>query len=201
MRSHGAMFRDNPPGITDCLSEASVGIAGAGGIGSNVAWMLVRSGIGRLTIADHDVVEERNLNRQYYYRDQIGVPKVGALAENLLRIRPELDLTMHRVRIDRENACTLFAGTDLLVEALDLEEAKVMLLESWLGGLPGIPVVSCSGLAGEGRLEELRLDRRIRLTLVGDQRTPLSEGTLSPRISMVAAMMAAEAIAILRGRT
>jgi sulfur carrier protein ThiS adenylyltransferase len=201
MKEPAVIFRDNPPGVAECLLRASVGIAGAGGIGSNVAWMLVRAGLGRLTVIDFDQVEERNLNRQFYFRDQTGMSKVAALAESLQRINPGLDLTVHRTRIDRDNACGLFRNVDILMEALDLETAKVMLLESWLEGLPGIPIVSCSGLAGEGRIEALRDDRRNGLTIVGDQESELSAGTLSARVCMVAAMMACEAVSILRGRT
>ena len=60
-----------------------IGIAGAGGIGSNVAACLVRSGVQQLKIVDFDSVDESNLNRQFYFHDQIGRPKVQALAENL----------------------------------------------------------------------------------------------------------------------
>jgi sulfur carrier protein ThiS adenylyltransferase len=201
MKEPAVMFRDNPPGVAECLQRASVGIAGIGGIGSNVAWMLVRAGVGRLTVIDLDRVEERNLNRQFYFQDQIGMSKADALARSLMRINPGLELAARRTLIDRDNACGLFTDADLLIEALDLEPAKVMLLESWLEGLPGVPVVSCSGLAGERRVEALRIDRRDGLTIVGDQESDLSEGTLSPRICLVAAMMAGEAISILRGRT
>jgi sulfur carrier protein ThiS adenylyltransferase len=201
MREPAVLFRDNPPGVAECLSMASVGIAGIGGIGSNVAWMLVRAGLGRLTVVDFDRVEERNLNRQFYFQDQIGMSKVDALARSLLRINPGLDLSARGTMIDRDNACGLFAGADVLIEALDQEPVKVLLLESWLEGLPGVPVVSCSGLAGEGRIEALRVDRRDGLTIVGDQESDLSEGTLSTRICLVAAMIASETVSILRGRT
>ena len=64
-----------------------IGIAGAGGLGSNVAVNLVRTGVKKLKIVDFDVVDESNLNRQFYFMDQVGRPKVEALRENLLRIR------------------------------------------------------------------------------------------------------------------
>ncbi len=69
-----------------------IGIAGAGGIGSNVAVNLVRSSASALKIVDFDRVELSNLNRQFYFHDQIGRFKVEALAENLRRIRPECHL-------------------------------------------------------------------------------------------------------------
>ena len=54
------------------MSKFRVGIAGAGGLGSNCAVALARSGVGTLVIADFDIIEAANLNRQYYFTDQIG---------------------------------------------------------------------------------------------------------------------------------
>ncbi len=187
-------FQNNPPGLTVLLNTASVGITGAGGVGSNVAASLVRAGIGRLVIADFDSVELPNLNRQFFFRDQIGYPKVEALKYNLKLINPDAEIEIHTRLIDPENACSIFADCDVLVEAVDREETKVMLLESWLRGLPRKPVFSCSGIAGFGRTDSIRVDRRQNLTIVGDQESDLSMGTLSSRVAVVAAMMANEII-------
>ena len=82
------------------LAQARIGIAGAGGLGSNCAMHLVRAGVRRLVLADFDMVAPSNLNRQFFFRDQIGRKKVDALAENLRRIKPDLELTLHDVRLD-----------------------------------------------------------------------------------------------------
>ena len=76
----------------EILEDAKVGIAGAGGLGSNCAMHLVRAGVKRLVIADFDVVSESNLNRQFFFRDQLGMKKVEALKANLLRINPEAEV-------------------------------------------------------------------------------------------------------------
>lgn len=187
-------FRDNPPGLTALLKDSSVGITGVGGIGSNVAAALTRAGIGRLVIADFDSVELPNLNRQFYFRDQIGYPKVEALRYNLELINPNAEIEIHNRLIDSENACSIFADCAVLVEAVDTEETKIMLLESWLEILPRKQVFSCSGIAGFGRTDSIRVDRRQNLTIVGDQESDLSLGTLSSRVAIVAAMMANEII-------
>ena len=57
--------------IKENLKTKIVGIAGAGGLGSNCAASLARTGVGKLIIADFDVVSEANLNRQFYFYDQI----------------------------------------------------------------------------------------------------------------------------------
>jgi len=190
-------FRDNPPGLTILLKASSVGIAGAGGIGSNVAVSLIRAGLGRLIIADFDSVEITNLNRQFYFTDQIGYPKVEALKRSLMLINPDAEIEIHNRLIDPENACSIFQDSDVLVEALDGEETKVMLLESWLKGLSEKQIFSCSGIAGYGRTDLLKVDRRDNLTIVGDQESDISLGTLSARVAIVAAMMANEIIEFL----
>ena len=72
--------------IKEHLGKFRVGIAGAGGLGSNCAVALARSGIGTLVICDFDIIEEANLNRQFYFTDQVGMEKTTALEANIERI-------------------------------------------------------------------------------------------------------------------
>ncbi len=65
--------------IESRLRKFRAGIAGAGGLGSNCAVALARSGIGTLVIADFDKIEPANLNRQYYFADQAGMYKTDAM--------------------------------------------------------------------------------------------------------------------------
>lgn len=188
------IFSDNPDGLTAILSKSTAGIAGAGGIGSNVAFSLVRAGLGRIIIADHDKVESGNLNRQQYFINQIGCPKVEALRDNLHLINPAAAIVAHKTRVTSKNAGTIFNNCDILIEAFDDNKQKTMLLESWLSAFPETVIISCSGVAGWGRTDDLKADRRGNLIIVGDRTTPLSEGTLSARVSIVASMMANEAI-------
>ena len=90
------------------LSKFSVGIAGAGGLGSNCAVSLARSGVGTLVIADFDIVEEANLNRQYYFYDQIGRKKAPALKENILKINPFCKVEAYDIFVDKTNIPDLF---------------------------------------------------------------------------------------------
>jgi len=192
------VFSDNPPGLTDRLKVARVGIAGCGGIGSNAAMLLARAGVGTLVIVDFDRVETRNLNRQHYFTGHIGMPKVMALKSQIEGIPAGTAVEALEVRIDRGNAASLFESCDLLIEALDLDESKEMLLNTWLEGMPGTPVVACSGLAGTGDSGSVRVDRRGGgLTVVGDGESDLKLGTLSARVSLVASMMALEAVRLL----
>lgn len=183
------------------LENATVGIAGAGGLGSNCAAHLVRAGVKRLVVADFDVVSESNLNRQFFFRDQLGQKKVEALAVNLRRIEPDLDLSLRDVRLTPENADWTFAGCSIIVEALDSADAKSMLLGALLP--MGKPIVSASGLAGWGRSLEIR-QRRIgkNLILIGDTASDIRNGLapVSPRVGIAAAMEANAVVALLLGK-
>ena len=180
------------------LEQAMVGIAGAGGLGSNVAAHLVRAGVRRLVIADFDVVSPSNLNRQFFFRDQIGRRKVEALAENLRRIEPDLELTLHDVRLDAANLPPLFGACDVVVEAFDNVESKSALLSA----LRDRPIVSASGLAGWGRSNAMKIRRLgTNLVLVGDCASDVRAGLApqSARVGIAAAMQANAALALLLG--
>lgn len=183
------------------LAGRRVGIAGAGGLGSNCAVALARAGVGTLVVADFDAVSEDNLDRQAYYLDQVGRPKVEALGENLLRIAPNLRYVGRNLRLDPESALELFAGCDLVVEAFDRAEAKLMLLETLLSRMPGTPVVGASGIAGFGRVEELAVRRSHPLYLVGDQSSAVAPDLppMAPRVGVAACMEADLVLEILLG--
>ncbi|TKB12348.1 sulfur carrier protein ThiS adenylyltransferase ThiF [Desulforhopalus sp. IMCC35007] len=164
-----------------------VAIAGVGGIGSNVAVHLVRSGIKRLTIADYDRVEISNLNRQFYFRDQVGKLKVEMLRENLLRIDSELDIEVIATPLDRSNIFQIFAGCGLIVEGFDRSEDKKMLLESFAGD--DRSVVSASGIAGS-ELENISCRRLGNCFIVGDFTSDIKQaGLYAHKVVAVAAFM------------
>jgi sulfur carrier protein ThiS adenylyltransferase len=179
------------------MKNAVVGIAGLGGLGSNVAMALTRLGVGKLIIADFDVIEQGNLTRQHYYIDQIGQVKVNATSENLKRINPSIEIETHRVRLTPDNIPTIFVQADIIAECFDLAEEKQMLVETVLSRMQKPVVVSVSGLAGYGNSNAIKT-RRIsrRHILVGDGRTEARPGIrlTAPRVG-VAAYHQANAIA------
>ncbi len=183
----------------EILASKIVGIAGCGGLGSNCAAALVRCGVGKLILIDFDSVSEGNLNRQFYFRDQIGRPKVEALAENLRRIDPGVTLELHAVRLDPQRVVSLLSGCDLIVEAFDAASQKEMLLETVLTKLPGKFLVAASGLAGFGHADAIVSRRSGRLVVVGDFQTEISETCppLAPRVGIVAAKQADWALTLL----
>ncbi len=184
------------------LGRAVVGIAGAGGLGSNCAMHLARAGIGRLRIADFDRVTPGNLNRQFFFADQVGELKTEALAANLRRIAPELEVTLFSERLTAVAAGEFFRDCDIVVEALDTVGAKRMLIMAMLAGKKKI--VAASGIAGWGRSNDIRV-RRVgeSLWLAGDgERGVEGEQGLppqSPRVGIAAAVEANTVAALLLG--
>ena len=180
------------------LEHAKVGVAGLGGLGSNVLCHLLRAGVRRFVAADFDTVSASNLNRQFFFADQIGRKKTDALAENLRRIDPDAELDFRDLRLTAENTPEVFAGCDVVVEAFDKADAKTMLISALSAS--GIPVVAASGLAGFGKSNDIRL-RKVgkNLYLVGDLVSGISSelAPASPRVGIAAAMEANTVVALL----
>ena len=181
------------------LESARVGIAGAGGLGSNCAMHLVRAGVKHLTIADFDVVNESNLNRQFFFRDQIGQKKVEALKANLLRIEPDADIRAVDIRLDASSAREIFADCGIVVEAFDAVDAKVMLVSAFASS--GKKLVTASGLAGWGRSNAMRVRKMGSIVAIGDGETSVGDGAapVSPRVGIAAAMQANAVVSLLLG--
>jgi sulfur carrier protein ThiS adenylyltransferase len=185
--------------LRSIVSGATVGVAGAGGLGSNCAASLLRAGVRRLVIADFDTVTRTNLDRQYYFLSQVGRFKVEALKETLLAIDPEAQIDIHVLRVDPIIAERIFAGCDVIVEAFDDAEEKVMLIETCLRAFPETHIVAASGLAGVGNFEAIRVIHRGRLHICGDfesETSPLSP-PVAPRVGIVANLQADTALQLI----
>lgn len=192
------MMARHTPGVHEKIKGATVGIAGLGGLGSAVAVALARIGVGRLILADFDIVEPSNLNRQQYFIDQIGLMKAEALEANLRRINPYVQYEAHCIRVASENIEELFGEVDVMVEAFDRADQKAMLLQSFHAA----PIVAASGLAGHGSGETIgvrKMGRRIHI--VGDLETGAAPGCglMAPRVGIAAHMQANVVLRILLG--
>jgi sulfur carrier protein ThiS adenylyltransferase len=186
--------------IEDHLKKFRVGIAGAGGLGSNCAAALARAGLGTLVIADFDAVESSNISRQFYFISQIGMMKTAALKENLIRIRPDINIIIHQIELNRENIPAVFEGCHVIVEAFDRADMKKMIIETVQQEMPAITIIAGSGIAGWGNSNILKI-RRIDDTLYvcGDESSEASVDLppLAPRVGIVANMQADAVIEIL----
>jgi len=170
------------------LSESSVGIAGAGGLGSNAAVSLARAGIGRLVIVDFDKVEESNLNRQYYFRDQLGKVKVEALKENINRIYPSVKIDIFNEKLTKDSMDKFFHDVDIIIEALDSAEMKTSFVEEIMHKLPDKPIIAASGVAGYGHSDRIVTKKLGNLYMVYDGKARSSEDDvlMAPRVVLMA---------------
>lgn len=181
------------------LQAATVGIAGAGGLGSNIAISLARAGVGRLILADFDKIEPSNLNRQQFTVSQIGRRKVKELAANLKLIAPFTKVTARDVKVTAANVDRLFGEADILLEAFDKAREKGMLINAWLQLHPDKPIIAASGLAGYGGNSKLKTRRMGNLYLCGDgvSQCPPGISPMAPRVAIVANMQANLAVELL----
>ena len=140
------------------LSGCHVLVVGLGGVGAYAAEQLCRAGIGKMTIVDADTVNESNLNRQLpALRSTIGRPKAEVVAQRLLDINPELELTVHNefIRDERTEAILDEANYQFVVDAIDSLSPKVFLLYHALRRQ--IPVVSSMGAGAKTDPSQVRI--------------------------------------------
>ena len=171
------------------LHNAKVAIAGLGGLGSNIAVMLARSGVGKLFLVDFDVVDVTNLNRQMYLIPQLGKPKAEALPEILYQINPYATYESVCIKVTPENVKKLFAEYPIVCEAFDRPDQKAMLVQELLTQCPETIVVSGNGMAGYEDANEIRTRQMMRrLYVCGDQSTDVGAGIglIAPRVSVCA---------------
>jgi sulfur carrier protein ThiS adenylyltransferase len=195
------MASRHAPGTHPKLKSARVAIAGAGGLGSNIAVSLARLGVGELLLADHDAVEPSNLNRQHYGVSHIGMKKTDALKNQLADINPFVNVKTADVFITEDNAAGLFSGYGIVCEAFDNPESKAALVSTLLSALPETKIVAASGIAGFGPSNNIKTSARLkgRLYICGDEETEQDAGLMSPRVLICAGHQANTVLRLILG--
>ncbi|MDD6794814.1 MAG: sulfur carrier protein ThiS adenylyltransferase ThiF [Clostridiaceae bacterium] len=172
-----AMDKRFSPEIYAKLKKAEVAVAGLGGIGSNVAVNLARSGVGHIHLVDFDTVDLTNLNRQAYTINHLGRLKTEALKEILLNINPYLNITTKTIKVTEENAVEIFKDYPIVCEAFDNPDNKAILVNAILEKCPEIKVVSASGMAGFGSSNDIKTKKVMKnFYLCGDGVTDAYKG-------------------------
>lgn len=186
-------------GVFEKLKKSTVGIAGLGGLGSNIAISLARVGVGKLILVDFDLVEPSNLNRQQYYISHIGLKKVEAIKDVIKNINPYVDLELYDQYIDKYNALDIFKDCDVVVEAFDNPICKAELTNSILINTDKF-IVAGSGMAGYHSSNSIKT-RKInsRFYLCGDEVNEAKEGNglMAPRVIIAAGHMSNMVLRIL----
>lgn len=135
------------------LQNATVFLAGCGGLGSPVAFYLAAAGIGHLRIADCDIVDATNLNRQILHRpDRIGMPKAASAKLTLEAFNPDIEITAFASFIDEKTAPRMIGDADIIVDAMDNFTARYILNE--MSQTRDIPLMhgGVAGLNGQATL-------------------------------------------------
>ena len=195
------LLKRNVKGISKKLKKTRVCILGLGGLGSNVAVLLTRSGIGYLKLVDFDIVEASNLNRQQYRISHIGMKKTEAMKSIIKEINPFVETDILDIKVDRENIYSIVGDIEIVVEAFDRAETKAMVIEELLTNKNKI-VVSASGMSGLGSANEI-ITRKVRnnFYLIGDNYSDYEEysGIMSTRVMLCAAHQANMVLRLILG--
>ena len=195
------LFERNVKGVSKKIKETRVCILGLGGLGSNVAILLARAGIGYLKLVDFDIVEASNLNRQQYRISHIGLKKTEAIKTIIKEINPFVEVDTLDIKVDRENIHSIVGDIEIVVEAFDRAEIKAMTIEELLTNKNKI-VVSASGMSGLGSANEI-ITRKVRnnFYLIGDNYSDYEEysGIMSTRVMLCAAHQANMVLRLILG--
>jgi sulfur carrier protein ThiS adenylyltransferase len=172
------------------IRSVKIGVAGAGGLGSNCLMNLVRSGFQQFKVVDPDKIDHANLNRQFYFYSQVGEYKVEAVSKNLNAINPDIEIETICEYLTPENSSKIFRDCDIIIEALDKAETKSMFISKVLDKKKLI--ISASGLSGYGNSDDIKVSRiKDNFYIVGDQKTDCKEAPpVSPRVNIAAAKQA-----------
>lgn len=179
------------------LKDAVVGVAGCGGLGTTLLTNLASAGVGHLVIADGDVPDITNLNRQFVYREGQGDKKAVILRDWLLSVNPEIEVTVFTERLDSGNMPKVYGGCDMLVDCLDRIDTRKILNGYALSSGKTLVHAGVAGFTGQ-------------LTVVVPGSTPglddiyrnvrdAPPGTVTPSVgSMVSTMASMEATQVIQ---
>ncbi|WP_294908274.1 sulfur carrier protein ThiS adenylyltransferase ThiF [uncultured Ruminococcus sp.] len=189
--------------VLEKLKNTRVAVAGLGGLGSNIALMLARAGVGTLHLIDFDEVDLSNLNRQQYFICHLGLYKTDAIKDEISRINPYINVITDCVKVTDDNIDSLFKDDNVICEAFDNPDCKAMLVNRILETRKDAYIVAASGMAGTEKSNTI-ITRKItdRFYLCGDETSGAVKGNglMSPRVTICAAHQANAILRIVLGK-
>ena len=192
----------NSPELNLALSKAVIGVAGLGGLGSNIALSLARVGVKKLVLADFDVVEPSNLNRQQYFVRHIGMKKTQALKELINDVNPFVEVETHDIILDEKNVASVFGECEILCEAFDNVAGKAMILNEAGASLKEKKIIGASGMAGyfsSNLIKTIKFAKNVYLCGDLTNEAKIGQGLMAPRVAICANHEANLAIRLLMG--
>ena len=188
------------PTVHKKVRSARVVILGLGGLGSSIAIMLARTGIGTLHLIDFDTVEPSNLNRQQYKIKHLGLPKTEALAQEISEINPYINIITDNVKLTEDNLLDYIKDDNIICEAFDNPDCKAMAVNTVLENCKDKYIIASSGMAGFESSNTITTKKLTsKFYLCGDGITQAEEGCglMAPRVSICAGHMAKMALRII----
>ncbi|MGG7048035.1 MULTISPECIES: sulfur carrier protein ThiS adenylyltransferase ThiF [unclassified Campylobacter] len=192
----------NSPELNAALNSAIIGVAGLGGLGSNIALSLARVGVSRLILADFDVVEPSNLNRQQYFVSHIGMKKVEATKELITQVNPFVEVITHDVYLDAKNVAEIFAPCSIICEAFDNVIGKTMFLNEASASLASKQIITASGMAGfhsSNIIKTMKFAKNVYVCGDLKNEARIGQGLMAPRVAICANHQANLALRLLMG--
>lgn len=187
------------PNVHNKLKQGKIAILGLGGLGSNIAISLSRIGVNELILADYDVVEPSNLNRQQYFIEDIGDLKTKALEKTIKKINPFVKVTTHNILVNKENM-EIFKEANIIIEAFDNPSCKAEICNYVLTKMKDKYLIASSGMAGYYDSNIIKTKKmREKFYICGDfvNEARIGEGLMAPRVAICANHMANLATQIL----
>jgi len=181
-------------------------VVGVGGLGSPISLYLAASGVGRITLCDHDTVDLTNLQRQIVHNtDSIGQPKVVSAREALARINPEVVVDIIQERVEGVRLEALVSSADVVIDATDNFATRHAVNRACVKFRK--PLVSGAGVRFDGQVAvfDLRDETSPCYSCLFPEEGDLEEmrcavmGVFAPLVGIIGSVQAAEALKLLMG--
>jgi molybdopterin/thiamine biosynthesis adenylyltransferase len=206
--SRQELFAGIGPDGQERLRRARVLLVGVGALGSALAEMMVRAGVGALTVVDRDFVEESNLQRQSLFEEAdaaAGLPKAVAAEARLRRLNSEVTVRGVVADVAGDNVEALVAGSDLVLDGTDNFETRFLLNDTCLRRRVDWIYGACVGAWGLALAIRPGVTPCLRCVLrerpaPGSGETCDTAGVVAPVVHVVAGIQAAEGLKLLAGR-
>lgn len=183
------------------LKNARVLVVGAGGLGSAAATYLVTAGVGTLGLADFDVVDATNIQRQILYSSKdVGKTKADAAKQRLVSLNPELEVIAHGTLLSQKNALDIIKDYDIAIDGTDNPDAKYAINDACVQLRKAD--VSGSIFRWEGQVSVFVKGSCYRCLLPREYPTMSCDeaGVLSPLPGIIGSIQATEAIKLIIGK-
>jgi len=185
------------------LHTSKVCVVGGGGLGGYVVEILARIGVLNITLVDYDTFESNNLNRQLFSEEQLlGTYKVDAAISRITKVNSRVTLNGIKETLDENNALDILNGHDIVIDALDNIQTRLMLAKVCTS--LSIPMVHGSIAGWFGQVAVVFPGDEILDIIFGDVKTERGIekelGNLPFAASVVASIQCAECIKILTGK-